>query len=229
MPKNKKGLILVLEGNEGSGKGEQTKILKERIKQEFPFQKVVTTAEPWESDLSPIGTRIKRILRHQETEIDPGDGCIDPVKFQSMYVADRYLHWVKLFLPESEKGSVIISDRERLSTFAFGPAYGMTTEEISSWHQLLPLPDFTIFIRVTPEVSLKRVAGSIKHREYFDTKQNIEKVFLAYEEAIKLKQVGKVYVVDGEKSKDEVAEQIWEIFNEKYIKKCLACLDGLSP
>jgi dTMP kinase len=216
LPKLNKGFILVLEGNEGSGKGEQTKLLKQRIEREFLGQKVITTAEPWESEFSPVGSRIKRILRHEETEIDPGDGCIDPVKFQSMYVADRYLHWVKLFLPELKKGSVVISDRERLSTFAFGPAYGMSVEEIASWHQLLPLPDLTIFIRVTPEISLKRVAGSIKHREYFDTKQNIEKVFLAYEEAVKLKEVGKIRVVDGEKSKEEVSKQIWEIFLENY-------------
>lgn len=225
MSDEKKGLILVLEGNEGSGKGEQTKILKKRIEKEFPLQRIIITAEPWESELSPIGTRIKRILRHQELEIDPGDGCIDPVKFQSMYVADRYLHWVKLFVPESRKGSIIISDRERLSTFAFGLAYGMTIEEIASWHQLLPLPDFTIFIRVTPEVSLSRIKGSIKHREYFDTKQNIEKVFLAYEKAIKLKQVGMIYVVDGEKSKEEVATQIWDIFSKKYREIVLEQID----
>ncbi|HBG81722.1 TPA: dTMP kinase [candidate division CPR2 bacterium] len=204
------GKFIVIEGNEGAGKTIQAELLSKRLREQCPDREVISTSEPWKSEQSPVGNRIRRILGRQVQEIDPGDGEIKPVKFQTMYIADRYIHWVKLILPEVENGSIVISDRERLTTYAFGLASGIPLETMVNWHRLLPLPDLIIYIRVSTKTSLKRLEARPDKVEIHDNDKFVNKAHKAYEYLVKNDVMANIVVVDGEGTIEEVHEKVWE-------------------
>ncbi|KKQ94872.1 MAG: Thymidylate kinase [candidate division CPR2 bacterium GW2011_GWC1_39_9] len=218
------GRFIVLEGNEGSGKGTQIEVLKKRLETLYPGKEIISTTEPWDDPASPEGQRIKRILQEKEKEINPGEK-FDAVKFQTLYIADRYIHWAKLIIPALKRGAIILSDRERLSTYAFTLAYGGSLDEAVSWHRLLPVPDMTLYLRVTPEVSVKRIGlRKDKQIEIFDKTESVRKVFNAYEEVIASRVIPNIEVVNGEESEEVVSESIMRVVND-----CFGLDLSLSP
>jgi dTMP kinase len=217
MDKEKGGKLIVIEGNEGCGKSTQAKLLAKRLQKEFPSAKVIETSEPWDNRESPTGRRIKRILNHQEKkELNPGES-FDPVEFQTLYIADRHVHWEKLFLPEIENGSLIVSDRERLSTYAFMHAFGGSVKNAVRWHRLLPAPDITIYIRTSPETSASRIAKrKEKVVEIFDTVKNVKKILKSYEYVVGSNLIPNTIIADGEGMPEEVHERIWKILCDNF-------------
>lgn len=183
---NLPGTMIVIEGPDGCGKDTQIKMLKNELGKRYTGRRIVVTHEPWDVPESPDGMRIRRILKHQETVIDPGDDGIKPAKFQKLYVSDRYTHWVLLVLRELEAGSIVICSRERMSTYAYGYAFGLDVEEIRSWHALIPLPDVFIYLDTPADVCAQRIlARAFKNRdetglEYFETAKKLEKIIPAY-------------------------------------------------
>jgi len=207
------GKFIVLEGNEGSGKGTQIELLKKRLETLYPGKEIITTAEPWDDPASPEGQRIKRILKEKEKEINPGEK-FDAIKFQTLYIADRHIHWEKLIIPALERGAIVLSDRERLSTYAFTLAYGGNLEEMVSWHRLLPVPDLTLYLRVTPEMSVSRIGlRKDKQIEIFDKTESVRKVFNAYEEVTSSGVIPNIEVVSGEDLPKVVSESIMQVVN----------------
>lgn len=178
------GKLFVIEGPDGCGKGTQIKWLVRELRKGYPDREVVVTHEPWDEPESPDGMRIRRVLKHQETEIDPGDGHIDSKKFQKLYVGDRYLHWAILIVRKLSEGAIVICDRERMSTYAYGYAFGLDVDEIHSWHVLFPIPDKFIFLdapaAICSERLVKRAAKRGEELEFFETTEKIKKVVGAY-------------------------------------------------
>lgn len=178
------GTLIVIERPDGCGKDTQIRMLVRALKKQYPGRRVITTHEPWDVPESPDGMRIRRILQHEETEIDPGDGKIEPAKFQKLYVGDRYTHWVCLLLGELKKGTIIVCSRERMSTYAYGHAFDVDINEIRFWHGLIPLPDIFIFLDTPAEICairvVKRAMNEGVKMEYFEKAEFIERIVTAY-------------------------------------------------
>lgn len=209
------GLLIVFEGPDGCGKDEQIRRLVERLRAEYPDREIVVTYEPWDVIDSPSGSRIRRLLRNQEPycEIEPGDGKIIPARFQTMYVENRYIHWAKLVLPALMRGAIVICSRERMSTYAYGRAFGVSVAEIDSWHAMLPNHDLIIFLDTPVSVCTARFVARAQEEdvelEYFETEDKIRRIVNAYRYVHRLGLLNNVTRVSGAGSRKAVHERVW--------------------
>lgn len=206
------GSLLALSGIDFCGKGVQTKLLAQVFQTLLGDDSVVVTEEPWRNPQSPNGLRIDRLLRAKEfgivKEVNPGDGKLVAEAFQTLYVCDRYTHWVKLILPAMLEGKLVISDRERMSTYAYGHAFGLSLEQIHSWHVLLPPPDMTIWIDITAEEALRRKSGRTKTVEHFEDPRSLRLTAQAYLDVFESGLIPNVVRIDGMGSTEEVFKRI---------------------
>jgi dTMP kinase len=102
-----KGLFIVFEGGEGSGKTTQSKLLKDYL--EKKGFKVIVTREPGGT---PTGEKIRDILKDPILEKTPLSELL-------LFNASRSCHIWQKILPETSKGTMVISDRFSDSSIAY--------------------------------------------------------------------------------------------------------------
>lgn len=80
-------------------------------------------------------------------------------------------------------------------------------------------PTITIFIDVDPDTAVERIAKNRFHQELFEKKSRLIKVREKYLEAFKkLKDEENYVIIDGNKSQDEIAEDIWNEVKKYFIE-----------
>jgi dTMP kinase len=71
-------------------------------------------------------------------------------------------------------------------------------------------PDLNIFIDVSPELCMKRLNKNRTQIELYESLENLNNVRTKYFEAFeKLKNDEKIYIVDGNRSIEEIFSDIW--------------------
>jgi len=197
----KKNLFIAFEGIDGSGKSTQVKLLSESL--EKAGHKIYTTFEPTDS---PIGRIIRDIFNHRLEA--------DHRTIAGLFVADRLDHLLNKqngILRKMEEGYTVITDRYYFSSYAYHGAH-MSLDwviEANSLSADLLRPDINIFIDISPEISLKRIAKSRHSMELFETLENLQKVKDKYYEAIeKLKDQERVFITDGNREPEAIFEDI---------------------
>lgn len=144
-----KGIFITFEGNEGSGKSVQTRLLAEYLKKEG--YKVFVTREPGNTN---IGLSIRKLL------LDPKNKSLDMVTELFLYLADRAQHVKEVIEPYLKKGYIVICDRFMDATTAY-QGYGRKLP-IDLIHKLNKLatrgivPHLTILLDVPVKVGLRR-------------------------------------------------------------------------
>ena len=211
MEKIKRGAFLVFEGIDGSGKGTQIRRLKKKLEEEgYP---VYRTAEPNDS---PIGSLIHQIMigRIQTTN--------DVIA--SLFVADRLDHIqndVNGLLKFLNRGVNVLSDRYYFSSYAY-QSVDLPMDWIIRAHEpvsALLRPDLTVFIDVDPEITMARIEQNRMTKERFEEiGRQIETRKRYFEAFEKLKNEEYVLVIDGNRSADEVARDIWEQTRDLFVK-----------
>jgi len=185
------GLTLItLEGIDKSGKATQTAILANRLRK--MGREVETIAFPDYTTI--IGRVIKRYL---DGEVDFG-----PELRQLLYVANR---WEKrgdlgLWL---RKEKLVIADRYTPSGLVYGLANGLNLEWMINLERGLPTSDLVIVVDVSVATAFDREDVRDVYEANRDFLEKVRNAYLALAEKF-----GWV-IVDGEKTKDEVAEEIW--------------------
>ena len=163
-----RGLFIVLEGIDGSGKTTQiarvVTLLRER------GLAVIETHEPTDG----IWGRRYRSWARGELSATPED----VLRF---FVEDRREHAAQLILPELERGSVVISDRYYYSTLAYQAAQGIDRATLTEQLRIdeLPQPDLALWLRLPVALALER-AGSTAV-EPFEKAAFLERVDAEYE------------------------------------------------
>jgi len=118
-------------------------------------------------------------------------------------------------VPKIEKGieerKIVIADRYITSTLAYRDAAGFPLEKGLKIIETLnfPKPDLIIFLDIKPETGVKRKLEEKKELDIHE--KNVEylrRVKESYEKEISRKIMGEWIVIDGEKSKEEVFEEI---------------------
>ena len=140
----KKGLFIVFEGPDRSGKSTQAKLLAAWLKKNK--KRVVLTREPG-------GTRISERIR--EILLDPRSE-IEPLTELFLYETSRIKHTLFIILPALKAGKVVVSDRFTMSTTAYqgyGRAIPIKTVEILNAIATCNLkPDLTIVFNIPDRV-----------------------------------------------------------------------------
>jgi dTMP kinase len=144
----KKGIFIVLEGPDRSGKSTQAELLKKWL--EAQGRSVVVTREPGGTRLSE---QIRAILLDPKSEIEPLTELF-------LYETSRIKHTLEKILPALKAGKVIISDRYTLSTTAYqGYGRGLDLKTVETLNRIATLnlkPDVTIVFDIPDRIFAQR-------------------------------------------------------------------------
>ncbi|MGB9743159.1 MAG: dTMP kinase [Minisyncoccales bacterium] len=199
------GKFIVFEGLDGSGQSTQASLLSEfLIKQNF---ETILTKEPTVD--SSAGQKIKEILDEKIS--------IAPDQLQILFTEDRREHLDKVITPSLKADKQVICDRYFFSTFAYGTAEGLNLDWLIEINDEFLLPDLTFLLKVSPEICLQRIKKRGMGIKLFEKKEKLIKVWQVYESL--LPRFDNIYLIDGEKSINEVFEEIKKIVVSQIIKK----------
>jgi dTMP kinase len=140
------GALIAFEGLDQSGKETQARLLGDRLA--AAGRRVVPLTFPCDS--TPIALEIRRALQ--------GERDYPPDVLQLLFIANRYEYreriarWVA-------SGDVVLCDRYRASSVAYGEAQGLDPAWLADVQRGLPPPALTILIDITPETALARKAA----------------------------------------------------------------------
>ncbi|MDD5547292.1 MAG: dTMP kinase [Candidatus Pacebacteria bacterium] len=205
MIKNR-GKFIVLDGPDGSGKGEVVKRLSCYLFDKSKANNILLTREPYDLEYS---AKIREMLA---TIKKPEDKARVFVDFYA--VKDRGQKHVPWIEKELAQGHHVVCDRYKYATLAYQQAQGISFEELMAIHRGMPIPDIAIIIDVPVEVGLERRAkdsGLRDNNDAFEKKEFIEFQEKVRQNYLKLPvQIGNEYIVviDGNRPKEKVFEAV---------------------
>ncbi len=188
-----KSKIIVFEGIDQSGKGTQSKLFVNRLKdmgfkvEYIHFHDVNT----------PIGKEIQLFLE--------GKREYNPIVRQLLYTANRYERNKDIGNYLQEMDFVII-DRYIPSGLAYGMVNGLELDWMLELERLLHQPDLVILLDVPTDISKKR-KEEINKDVYEKDLNFLEKVREAY---LKLAGLFGWLIISGKGNKDAIHTEIWE-------------------
>ncbi|MFI3313912.1 MAG: dTMP kinase [Eubacteriales bacterium] len=205
----KKGLFFALEGIDGSGKTTQAVLLAQILQQQG-----IPVCETREPTAGPVGSLLRQVL----TGRMKADGRV----VASLFAADRLDH---LFnhtdgvLDQIEAGRTVVMDRYYFSSYAYH-----SVEVPMDWVVALNQqssdalkPTATIFVDVTAETAMERIEANRLHTELYETRERLTAVREGYLRAFRrLQKEETVIIVDGNRSPEQVAQDIWNIVSVYY-------------
>ena len=148
-----KGVLITLEGNEGSGKTTQIKLLTAHLKKKG--RRVFTTREPGGT---AIGDSIRSIL------LDPRHTCMSALTETMLYMASRAQLVEEVILPRLKKGEVVLCDRWLDATLAYqGYAGGVPVKWIKELGKTAThgvTPALSLYLDLPVAVGLRRARSS---------------------------------------------------------------------
>ncbi|WP_457574759.1 dTMP kinase [Desulfolithobacter sp.] len=141
----KQGLLIAVEGIDGTGKSTQIRLLADYLLQKGC--EVVVTREP--SD-GPWGRRIRELYQDRSS-------CT-PEEELEMFINDRRDHVRRVIGPALASGKIVLTDRYYFSTAAYQGAAGMDVEHIFACNRFAPQPDLVILLTMDPQTSIRRIS-----------------------------------------------------------------------
>jgi len=186
----KRGIFICVEGLDGCGKTTQTKLLVGRLRKKG--YNVTYTAEP---SRGKIGNFIKKYCLH-------GVKRVSSIVEALLFAADRFEHVEKEVIPALDEGKLVVSDRYVYSSLAYQGAAGLDLEWIEKINEHAIRPALALFIDVEPETVIQRLKPRKSVMENLETQRNVRKVYVKFVEK------GELVKIDGNKSKQEVADDI---------------------
>ncbi|MFH1246835.1 MAG: dTMP kinase, partial [Candidatus Micrarchaeota archaeon] len=188
-----KGVFIVVEGIDGSGKGYAMMRLQEYITgKSKKYDHVLLTREPTNS---LDGQKLREILASEKDSQSSARQCME------LFIKDRTNHVENDIKPALEKGYVVLCDRYKYSTMAFQASQGIPLEELIAAQTHLPAPDLVFLLDLPIDAAFQRMS-SRDGKEKFENKEFSEKVRENY---LKLTKIlpDPIVVIDASKSKEE--------------------------
>lgn len=197
-------MYIVIEGQDGTGKSTQVKLLEEYFKKQG--KEVVTMDEP-DGDLPQAHDLHDLILTKGK------DYGLEPMTNVLLFTASRMELWRKLAEPVLKNGGIVISARNWWSTLAYqGYGEGVSKSKIVRiTHESLPdkyvKPDKGFILTVSDKIREERQKDRGKAKETFEAKPDEfqQKVNHAY---LKIAKDFDVKTIDASGTIEEVFELI---------------------
>jgi len=136
-------MLIAFEGLDQSGKETQARLLGERLQRDG---RTVRPASFPDYD-TPIGQEIRRALN--------GERDFGPEVMQLLYVANRF-EWRPRMEQWLAAGDVVICDRYRASSVAYGEAQGLDAVWLEEIQRGLRPADVTVLLDIAPETAAAR-------------------------------------------------------------------------
>jgi dTMP kinase len=189
----KNGVFICVEGLDASGKTTQSKLLVRNLQRQG-FDAVYTT--------EPSYGRIGRLIRKH---VLIGKSRLSAVLEALLFAADRVDHLEKEVTPVLQADKIVVTDRYLYSSLAYQGAAGLDLKWIEEVNRWATKPDMTIYIDVSPEIVLQRLKRKKSVMETLRNQRRVREIYLKL-----VKDYG-LSVVDGNKSKRVVAQEIMDV------------------
>jgi len=203
-----RGILITLEGIDGSGKSTAARQLCKRLEESFPHRELILTSEPTGGN---AGKLLRESLLGKALEKD-----IDVFRARRMeelllFMADHADHLSRIVIPSLKQGAIVISDRYADSTAAY---QGVTLRDIVpdpvAWIRGLYqpwnlVPDRTLLFLLDPSLAMARIS-SRQGREKFESPEFLHLVDANFR-ALAALEPARFRMVDGSRSVPEVAEE----------------------
>jgi dTMP kinase len=185
-----KGLFIVLEGIDGSGKDTHLKFLAKELREQG--YTVVETAEP---SRDRVGTFLKRYAKRNEERLPAESEAL-------LYASDRFDHVKNVITPALLRDQMVISVRYYYSSMAYQGAVGVDLDWIREMNRFALKPDLAVLLDILPEYSLHRLK---RRRSIYEDSDYLRKVREIY---IKLVDDGELVKVDADRPKRVVQGEL---------------------
>lgn len=200
-----RGVLITVEGVEGSGKSTHCGRLAERLRARG--LEVVLTSEP---DGTALGAAIRALF---ETDGPPPT----PLTQTFLFMAARQQHVNQVIRPALARGAVVISDRYADATVAYqGFGQGVDVQTIRDLNALATgglLPDFTIVLDLDPATGMARIDDrTLDAFERMDLAfhQRVREGYLEIARAEK----NRVVVLKADQEKDALSAEVARVVDE---------------
>lgn len=218
-----RGFFITFEGLDGSGKTTQMRRLAAWLT--ASGRTVVTLRQPGSTAL---GDRLRAILVDSRSE--SALGPISPLAEMALMFADRAQAIAEVIQPALDAGRIVVCDRFTDSTEAYqGGGRELGSEIVLDMHRLICgglQPDLTLLLLPGFAASLNRArrrndrveaeTGSSEGRFESEKDAFFRRVWEKYRE-IAAREPGRVVLIEGDLSIDEVHEQILEAVSERIV------------
>jgi dTMP kinase len=195
-----KGKFIVFDSLDGAGNSTQVKILADYLNK--IGKRTHITKEP-------TSYLIGGLIKSQLTN----DWKSSPECLQLLFSADRAYHLEKEIIPLLKRGINVISDRYFFSTMAYGNLKINDLNWLIDINKKFILPDLTFFLKVSPKVCIERIKKERFEITLFEKEKILRKVWKNYE--ILSKRFKNIYIIDGERSIEEISNEVIKITEKK--------------
>ena len=191
--KRRRGLLIVLEGIDGSGKTTQARALLRRLRRRG--RQAVFFREPTRGRW---GREIKRLAVRADS--------LTPEEQLDLFVKDRRENVALNLKPALAAGKVVVLDRYYFSTIAYQGAKGLDPGRIRRLNEAFAVrPDLVVILDVDAAAGLGRIAGRKSRDELFEREDylvRVARIFRGFS--------GPRFVhIDGRGDKRAVGRAIW--------------------
>lgn len=213
----KRGLFIVLEGPDGSGKTTQAHLLAERLSSNgYPS---IATEEPGGTE---TGRYIREIILNPSISVSPKTELF-------LFLADRAEHVQRVIKPALDKGKNVVCSRYIYSTLVYqglvrkvAPTEFLLNMNKYATNELVP--DIVFYIDVDPEKTLSKAKedSSITRNRNYPGGDRIEKEGLGFQQMVRkgYQQIadllkGLFITIDGNRSIEEVSENLYTLVKRR--------------
>lgn len=204
------GLLISVEGIDGSGKSTFVKNLVQKLE---PIHNILLTREPGGSEL---GKQIRSILQNQPDKMTPKAQFL-------LFATDRAQHFHEKIIPALKKGKIVISDRMADSSLVYqGVLQGLDIsmlKTINSWCMENIQPHATFYLKIDAKTALDRMHS--RNEEITELEKKIikskETLISGFDYIFKNRDT--VYNLDATLSPEEIAEKASKIIIDLIAKK----------
>ena len=167
-----RGLLIVFEGIDGSGKSTQCRMLADLLN-----KKGITNISFAEPTRGKWGMKIRQLLAKGRNGISADEEL-------EWFMNDRREDVKQNIEPALRAGKVVLMDRYYFSTAAYQGALGFDPQEIKAENEkFAPVPDRVLVFHNSPEKSLERIESSREGKSAFEKHDyliEVQKVFKSF-------------------------------------------------
>ena len=212
------GLLIVIEGTDGSGKSTQVNMLSQYIKNKC----FGVTVSEWKTS-----RLISGVINEAKEK-----NMLNTTTYSLLYAADYADRLENEIIPALKAGFVVLMDRYIFTAYVRDSVRGHDINWIKNLYGYAPKPDLVFYLNVPPDNLIKRLIAKNGALDYFESGRDIglsTDIYNSFEiyqkrcldEYKKLIREYNFIELDGTKSKEEIHEEIKksvsELLNEKSI------------
>jgi len=205
MKKLKKGLFIVLEGPDGSGKSSIAEFMAEYLKEK---------GHEIEFSIEPAGSKICEKIRDIILDVENEEMSSEAEAL--LYAASRAQHVSEKIKPTIDSGKDLICERFYYSSLVYqGIGRKLGVDVVKSFNEFAiqgVYPDLVIFLDIEPGKALRRKKDKTEWDRLEKEKISFhEEVYQGYKEIIKISP--EIEVVNADRSRSEIYRDVKKLIN----------------